>query len=346
MFRRITAVEAAPTKTPSPPSTPLRYGDYSARANIADGGRLCVVVAAISIALLFTAPTARADDPPGAKPYATYCAACHGAGGKGGFASQLGSEAYLQARDDAAIVQSISEGMPGKGMPAWSKSKGGALSDAQIADIVAYLRAFAPTVGAPVAAVPNAPVAPPANAPTSNFAFIQTQLSVTQAENAAGELVVSARLQEYTGYPVSGATIAFSRATTFGVVDLGTAKTGANGIATLILPEAPANARQVDVTFKGDKRLDASAAKIALEPRVDVASGSFDANTVRLSVEEPLLPPEGSLITPNPPLLPTVLFALVVGCIWATYGLVISQMVGIWKHGRGQAWEDVLRKKR
>jgi hypothetical protein len=82
--------------------------------------------------------------------------------------------------------------------------------------------------------------------------------------------------------------------------------------------------------------MDASSAKVALAPQVAAqASGAFNPTGVRLSVgDEPLLAPEGSLITPNPPLLPAALFAIVVGCVWMMYGFVVSQVVGIWKEGR------------
>jgi mono/diheme cytochrome c family protein len=285
----------------------------------------------IGLALLFVfaAQPARADDPPGAKLYGTYCAGCHGAAGKGGFAPAVSTEKYLTAHDDAAITRVIDEGMTAMGMPAWSKSKGGTLSDSQITDIVAYLRSFAPANA--VAAAPSAAQVQPANP-----VFIQTILTVTQSTNPAGDIVLSAMLADYTGYPVSDAAIVFSRATIFGAIDLGTVKTGANGFASLTLRQVPEAAREIGATFKGDKSMDASTALIALEPRqVATSSGDFAVNGVRLSVgDEPLLAPEGSLITPNPPLVPTALFALVVGCVWAMYGFVIYQVYGIWKNGR------------
>lgn len=283
----------------------------------------------------FVVQSTRADDPPGAKLYTTYCAACHGAAGKGGVASAVGSEKYLSARDDAAITQATRDGVPGKGMPAWSKSKGGTLTDDQIADIVAYLRSLGPA---------SAPVPSTGTPPTGIPVFAQTKLTVTQSTNADGDAILSATLKKYDGTPVSDARITFSRATTFGVIDLGTVKTDANGVAALVLPQVPSSANEVAAVFKGDKDWDASTAKIALEPP-GVATSFADVNTsdVRLSVDEPLLPPEGSLITPNPPLLPTTIFALIVGGVWATYGYVMYQVYGIWKRGRTVARSNVLR---
>ncbi len=320
-------------------SSPL-WGLLRCARNDRQSRRLLAFFGALVLLFAFAAQPARADDPPGAKLFTTYCAACHGAGGKGGFAPAIGTEAYLTAHDNAAITQATRDGVIGKGMPAWSKSKGGTLTDDQIADIVAYLRSLAPATTAPVP-VPSA-VAPP----TPNVVYVQTKLAVTQSTNAEGDTVLVATLKEYNGYPVGSAVIAFSRATTFGIVDLGTAKTDSLGNAALVLREQPESAREVAATFKGDKNLEASAAEIVLEqPTLAISSGNINTNGVRLSVDEPLLAPEGSLITPNPPLLPTMLFVLVVGCVWATYGFVISQVIGIWKSGRIQKRDNVLTKK-
>jgi mono/diheme cytochrome c family protein len=282
------------------------------------------IVFAFSIALM--ANTVRADEPPGAKLYATYCAACHGANGSGAMAAAIGTAKYLTANNDASIAQLIGSGVPTKGMPAWSKSKGGALTDDQITSIVAYLRSL---VGASASAQ---------NAPQSaqNGPLIRTKVALTQSDGADGETVINALLHESTGYPVRDAILVFTRATSWGIVEVGTAKTGAYGIAQLALLEVPEASRELTVSFKGDQRLDASSGKIILEPlaHVNAGSGSFDAGSVMLSLDEPLLPADGSLITPNPPLLPTLIIALLVGGIWATYAHVVYQLYGIWKGGR------------
>ncbi len=269
----------------------------------------------------------RADDPPGAKLYATYCGACHGAAGKGGFAPAIGSSEFLAGKDDAAIVQITAEGRLSNGMPAWSKSKGGTLTDDQINDIVAYLRSLAPSTST------NAPAPTAATAPPALHVFIQTKMTLTQSTNAEGEPVLHVSLKEYTGYPVGGVSIAFSRPTMFGDVDLGTAKTDAAGNATFIVDGLPAEARQVVASFKGDKDWDATDGKIGVDLPLIASTPNGDLRSVNLSVDEPLLAPEGSLITPNPPLLPTTLFVLVVGCVWAIYGYVVYQIYGILRIG-------------
>ncbi|MBI4786829.1 MAG: cytochrome c [Chloroflexi bacterium] len=295
--------------------------------------RLTILISLISLFSLST-QAARADEPPGAKLYSTFCAACHGVGGIGGFARAIGDQKYLSAKDDIAITQSTAEGIPPKGMPAWSKSKGGTLSDDQIGDIVAYLRALDSTAKTA-----------PASSPTVSApqVYIQTKLAVKQSANAPGDAVLHVTLQEYDGNPVGGATIAFTRPTLFGAVDLGTVKTDLAGNAAFDLNELP-GATQVIVRYKGEKNLDPSDAKITVaRSLLASASPDSDLHNLRLSLDEPLLPPEGSLITPNPPLLPTTLFALVVLGVWTMYAYVFAQIVGIWRQGASAPRTSILR---
>ncbi|MDE3087903.1 MAG: c-type cytochrome [Chloroflexota bacterium] len=300
--------------------------------------RWLTIVIVVSLLVLFAAQPARADDPPGAKLFATYCAACHGAAGKGGFAPSIGAEAYLGAHDDAAITKATNEGIAGKGMPAWNKSKGGSLSDDQIANIVAYLRSM--SSAAPV------PTASAVLQPAPNPVYIQTKLKVTQVANPEGGVILNAWLADHDDFPVSDQAIAFSRTTTFGTIDLGTVKTGANGVASLTLRDVPPDANIV-AAFQGEKNWNASTAKVVLDPMaVAVSPAEVNVNSVRLSVgDEPLLAPEGSLITPYPPLLPVTLFALVVGCVWAAYGFVVYQVVAIWRNGRSARRENTFTRK-
>jgi mono/diheme cytochrome c family protein len=289
--------------------------------------------------LALAAQPARADDPPGAKLFTTYCAGCHGAAGKGGFAPAIGDENFLSAHDDAGITAATTEGVTAKGMPAWSKAKGGTLTDSQIADIVVYLRSLAP--GASTAAQ-TASAAPSAPQVAANAVFVQTKIEISQSADGDGNTVVSALLKEYNGYPVAGATIAFSRPTAFGVLDLGTAKTGANGIASVTLIDTPESGL-IAAVFKGEKNWVASSTQAALEPLAVASSGNLNLNRVKMSVgDEPLLAPEGSLITPNPPQVPVAIFALVVGCVWSMYGLVVYQLIGIRKSGSNPQRENIL----
>ncbi len=297
---------------------------------------IALFVFVISVALMATA--VRADEPPGAKLFATYCAACHGANGSGSMASAIGTAKYLSANDDATIAQVIGNGIPTKGMPSWSKSKGGALTDDQITYVIAYLR----SLDGSGAFASNAVQSP------QNAFLIQTRLVLAQSDGADGETTINALLQDYAGYPVRGASLVFMRPTSWGVVEIGTAKTGANGIATIALLEMPDAAREVSAAFKGDQRFEASNDKIILEPHTVVrgSSGNLNASAVMLSVKEPLLAPEGNLITPNPPLLPAAILALVVGTIWTIYSHVVYQLYGIWRQGRIAPQRDIGRMNR
>lgn len=76
----------------------------------------------------------------GAALYKTNCVACHGANGEGGIGTALRNSAYIKSAGDTAIFETIANGRPGTAMPAWSKAKGGALSDQDINDIIAFLK--------------------------------------------------------------------------------------------------------------------------------------------------------------------------------------------------------------
>ncbi len=286
------------------------------------------------VALFLSIPaTAWADDPPGAKAFATYCAACHGAGGQGGFAAAVGSAAYLNAHGDDELARVIAGGILNR-MPAWGKANGGTLTDDQIGDIVAFLRSL-------VAPPPTAPS--PAVAPASPPVYIQTNLGLEPTVNAQGRSLLKASLTEYTGYPVIGAQVTFTRKTMFGDLDLGSAKTDNAGNASVVLSDI-AEDSEIVAAFNGEKNLDPSQAKIDFR-MTTTGSGAFDPKTngVFLSVDEPLLAPEGSLVTPNPPLLPTTLFVLVVFGIWSLYGYVVYQVVSIWRRRGKVAGPNVLR---
>jgi cytochrome c oxidase cbb3-type subunit 3 len=75
--------------------------------------------------------------------YAQNCAACHGAGGKGGAAIPLSDPVFLAIADDAVIRRTASIGVPGTPMPAFAQSAGGMLTDQQIDAIVGGIRGWA-----------------------------------------------------------------------------------------------------------------------------------------------------------------------------------------------------------
>lgn len=64
--------------------------------------------------------------------YAENCAGCHGAEGRGGATIALANSVYLAIADNASIRKVIANGVRGTAMPAFAKSAGGMLTDAQI----------------------------------------------------------------------------------------------------------------------------------------------------------------------------------------------------------------------
>jgi mono/diheme cytochrome c family protein len=95
-----------------------------------------------------TASAQGGDVSRGAQLYAKNCAVCHGDRAEGRVGARLAKD-FPGIRVDALLKQTISNGVQGSVMPAWSKAKGGPLSDAEIDDLVAFIRSLghqAPTV--------------------------------------------------------------------------------------------------------------------------------------------------------------------------------------------------------
>lgn len=88
-------------------------------------------------ALVLTLPAHAADINQGRGLYATYCAVCHGQSGEGVLP---GTPNFRQSgrllRPDAVLVESIRAGRAA--MPGFR----GVLTDAQLLDVVAFLRTF------------------------------------------------------------------------------------------------------------------------------------------------------------------------------------------------------------
>jgi mono/diheme cytochrome c family protein len=143
-----------------------------------------------------------APAPPGKAVYDAYCAACHGAEGRGDGQSaanlpikpwDLTDGRLMNPLPDEFISLTIEKGGPAVGlsplMPAWSQN----LSREQIADVVAYVRSLArPSYTAPASPAP--PIYPP-NAPAQPILFshlihagayrIDCQYCHTEARRAA-----------------------------------------------------------------------------------------------------------------------------------------------------------------
>jgi len=68
------------------------------------------------------------------------CSGCHGAEGKGGAALSIADPVYLAIVDDALLRKVVGKGIPGTSMPAFAKSAGGMLTEAQVEILVRGLR--------------------------------------------------------------------------------------------------------------------------------------------------------------------------------------------------------------
>ena len=72
--------------------------------------------------------------------YGQNCAACHGANGQNGASIDLANPEYQALVDDATLRKWISGGMPGTEMPAFARSDGGMLTEAQVNVLIAGMR--------------------------------------------------------------------------------------------------------------------------------------------------------------------------------------------------------------
>ena len=78
----------------------------------------------------------------GAQAYTDNCSGCHGTGATGGRGPSLFNQRLLDQQSDEQLLQTIESGIPDNGMPSFK----GSLSEPQIREILAYLRAHAGAV--------------------------------------------------------------------------------------------------------------------------------------------------------------------------------------------------------
>ncbi len=77
--------------------------------------------------------------------YEQQCANCHGAQGEGGMGPALNNRTLLKNTLDSVFFSIIRSGVPNTQMPAWSVDYGGPLTDEEVRDLVAFIRAWEPT---------------------------------------------------------------------------------------------------------------------------------------------------------------------------------------------------------
>jgi mono/diheme cytochrome c family protein len=111
-----------------------------------------VAIISLVVGLIASSAVWAQDQAEGKKLYVTYCATCHGEGGKGDGSAGLSlpvrpadhtNGAAMNKLSDDFLINIISKGGGAVGkstfMPAW----GGALNEKQILDIVLYIRSIA-----------------------------------------------------------------------------------------------------------------------------------------------------------------------------------------------------------
>ncbi len=79
----------------------------------------------------------------GAEHYATLCALCHAEGGEGYIsqaANALSNQDFLAVATDAFLVTAVADGRPGTKMSGWAADIGGPLDEAEVDELVAFMR--------------------------------------------------------------------------------------------------------------------------------------------------------------------------------------------------------------
>jgi cbb3-type cytochrome c oxidase subunit III len=76
--------------------------------------------------------------------YVDNCTACHGTRGEGVVGPALNNKTLLKKASDEILFAIINAGRPNTSMPAWGQDNGGQLTDENIRDVVAFIRAWEP----------------------------------------------------------------------------------------------------------------------------------------------------------------------------------------------------------
>ena len=115
----------------------------------------------------------------GGEIYQSQCVSCHGAQGEGGVGRALNDRQLLKTTFDSVFFSIIRSGVPGTQMPAWSVDFGGPLTDEDVRDLVAMIRAWEPTAPEiqPVVFVPE---------PARGAVLFDSTCSVCHGEGGAG----------------------------------------------------------------------------------------------------------------------------------------------------------------
>lgn len=80
----------------------------------------------------------------GAVLFMNHCMGCHGPGGRGGVAPEIGNPTFSTAASDEFIATTIRNGRKGAAMPSFQRSGTTGLGDAEIGDLLAFIRSLNP----------------------------------------------------------------------------------------------------------------------------------------------------------------------------------------------------------
>ncbi len=153
------------------------------------------VLTALTLAFLLAVPLRaqqEGDAANGAALYAANCAVCHGPRGEGRVGATL-SDVFVTIAPDEFLKETISQGRPGTFMPAWSQAYGGPLTDAEIADIIAYIESWGTTVEPPAPAPPRPPQEIPpvpevSGDPNAGYTIFHTNCVACHGEQGQGRI--------------------------------------------------------------------------------------------------------------------------------------------------------------
>jgi rhodanese-related sulfurtransferase/mono/diheme cytochrome c family protein len=107
-------------------------------------------------------PRGQGDPARGALIYGSKCQKCHGDATTRANAVHLANPRFLEVANDPFLGWAITHGRPGTGMEAWQ----GKLTDAQVDDVVAFIRSFARDAGVALGAAGSPPSASSLPPPT------------------------------------------------------------------------------------------------------------------------------------------------------------------------------------
>jgi len=115
----------------------------------------------------------------GRRVYTEQCISCHGSEGEGGVGTALNDKILLRNTLDDILFSVTRSGVPSTQMPAWSVDFGGPLTDEDIKDVVAFIRAWEPTAPEiePVVFEPDS---------ARGALLFETTCAVCHAENGKG----------------------------------------------------------------------------------------------------------------------------------------------------------------